>query len=104
MTVYPPKNWAKSVKTCKSKYLLIKTAESNSKSGMATFKHDLIMATQELSQGIGVVFGGDLSHLIEVKRMLLNSIPIILIAGSGGICDFIRFGLGRVSYYTVDVP
>lgn len=79
--------------------MLIKTAESNSKSGMATFKHDLIMATQELSQGIGIVFGGDLSHLIEVKRMLLNSVPIILIAGSGGICDFIRFGLGKVECF-----
>ena len=42
---------------------------------------------------IGVVFGGKLDQLNEIKSMLLSSYPIVLLAHTGGVCDFIRCGI-----------
>ena len=81
-----------------SKYLLIRTpggAES-----MSAYKHDMLMAMGAMTHVkghrlpvIGVVFGGKLDQLNEIKSMLLSSYPIILLAHTGGVCDFIRFGI-----------
>ena len=82
-----------------SKYLLIEAPDEDG--SMKLYKHSMLMAisnlTSESSQEklpvLGVVFGGDLSRLDEIKSMVLSSHPIILIAHTGGVCDFIRLGI-----------
>lgn len=40
-----------------------------------------------------MVFAGKLGTLLAVKDMLSESVPVVLVAESGGVADFIRFGV-----------
>ena len=44
-------------------------------------------------QTVGVIFNGRLGSLLAVKEMLIKRIPIVLIAESGGVADFIKYGI-----------
>ena len=40
-----------------------------------------------------MVLNGRLGSLLVIKKMLLERIPIVVIAYSGGVADFIRYGV-----------
>ena len=42
---------------------------------------------------MGVVLNGRLGSLLAVKEMLIERIPVVVIANSGGVADFIRHGI-----------
>ena len=44
-------------------------------------------------QTVGVIFNGRLGSLLAVKEMLIERIPIVVIAESGGVADFIKYGI-----------
>lgn len=44
-------------------------------------------------QTVSVVFNGKIGTLLAVKEMLCESIPCVIVAGSGGVADLIRLGI-----------
>ena len=48
---------------------------------------------QRRVQTVGVVLNGRLGSLLAVKEMLIERIPVVVIANSGGVADFIRHGI-----------
>ena len=44
-------------------------------------------------QTVAVVLNGRLGSLLAVKEMLIERVPVVVIANSGGVADFIRYGV-----------
>ena len=42
---------------------------------------------------MAVVLNGRLGSLLAVKEMLIERVPVVVIANSGGVADFIRYGV-----------